>query len=109
MRIWDIAPSKLCRNHLLGEHRELHAVWNIITKNKKGYSNHPETIRWGGKLKALYKRHQLLVEEMEWRGYKHKSDLDIKLATGNKEQSRYVNSPEEQLRILRKKGCGCNF
>jgi hypothetical protein len=25
MRIWDIEPRKLCRNHLLGEHRELHA------------------------------------------------------------------------------------
>jgi len=50
MRIWDIAPEKLCRNHLLGEHRELHAVWAILTKDKKGYSRHPEVLRWKGKL-----------------------------------------------------------
>lgn len=45
MRIWDISPGKLCKNHLLGEHRELHAIWTVITENKKGYSKHPETIR----------------------------------------------------------------
>lgn len=43
MRIWDVSPSKLCKNHLLGEHRELHAMWVVITENKKGYSKHPET------------------------------------------------------------------
>jgi hypothetical protein len=57
MRIWDIPVEKLCRNHLLGEHRELHAMWVVITQNKKGYSKHPETIRWIGKLRALYLRH----------------------------------------------------
>jgi hypothetical protein len=49
MRIWDIPPDKLCRNHLLGEHNELHAMWNILTQGKKGYSNHPETKRWVGR------------------------------------------------------------
>jgi hypothetical protein len=43
MRIWDISPKRLCRNHLLGEHRELHAVWSVLTKGKKGYARHPET------------------------------------------------------------------
>jgi hypothetical protein len=60
MRIWDISPELLCRNHLLGEHRELHAMWTIITENKKGHSKHPETLRWNGKLKAMYFRHELL-------------------------------------------------
>ncbi len=32
MRIWDIPPKLLCRNHLLGEHRELHAIWSILTQ-----------------------------------------------------------------------------
>lgn len=35
MRIWDIPPDKLCRNHLLGEHNELHAIWNILTLEKQ--------------------------------------------------------------------------
>jgi len=65
MRIWDIKPSLLCRNHLLGEHSELHAIWSIITKNKRGFSSHPEVDRWRGKLKALFRRHQLLVKEMK--------------------------------------------
>ena len=69
MRIWDIPPSKLCRNHLLGEHRELHAMWAVITQKKKGYSMHPETIRWKGKLMAMYLRHEELVKEMSSRGY----------------------------------------
>ena len=48
MRIWDVPVGCLCRMHLLGEHRELHAVWNIITLGKRGYSTHPETKRWIG-------------------------------------------------------------
>ena len=65
MRIWDLPPENLCRKHLLGEHRELHAIWSIITNNKIGYSKHPETIRWKGKLKALYNRHEKQVAEMK--------------------------------------------
>ncbi len=108
MRIWDISPSKLCRAHLLGEHRELHAVWNIITLRKRGYSRHPETLRWKGRLKALYARHSLLVAEMHKRGYMHKSGLDRRLASGKPTQDRLINSQPEQRRILRMKGCGCN-
>lgn len=71
MRIWDIPPEKLCRQHLLGGHRELHALWSIIINNKKAYAHHPETMRWRGKLRALYLRHNAQVEEMTKRGYKH--------------------------------------
>lgn len=46
MRIWDVAPARLCRAHMLGEHREPHGVWNILTLGKTGYSAHPETVRW---------------------------------------------------------------
>ena len=77
MRIWDISPKKLCRNHLLGEHRELHAIWVVLVRHKKGYSRHPETLRWKNKLAALYARHELLVMEMTARGYRHYSSLGI--------------------------------
>jgi len=109
MRIWDIAPHKLCRQHLLGEHRELHAIWSILTKNKKGYANHPETKRWRGKLKALYSRHGLLVKEMSKRGYQHHSPLARALATGDGAQHEQVDSYKKQMQILRDKGCGCNL
>ena len=108
MRIWDIPPKKLCRPHLLGEHRELHAIWVVLTQNKVGYSHHPETLRWQGKLHALYKRHSLLVKEMKDRGYKHKSDLAKKNATGLEVQNEYVDSYDEQIRILKKKKCKCD-
>lgn len=107
MRIWDIPPSSLCRQHLLGEHRELHAIWSVITKNKKGYSKHPETMRWVGKLKALYIRHQALVQEIKKRGYFHKSDLLVRLATGSREQDVFINTISEQIEILKKKKCFC--
>ena len=107
MRIWDISPENLCRNHLLGEHRELHAVWSVITKRKKGYATHPETVRWRGKLMALYIRHEALVDEMYSRGYAHKSPLDRSKATGSSRQNTFVDPPEKQLHILRQKGCGC--
>ncbi len=107
MRIWDIPPEKLCRNHLLGEHREIHAVWTIITCSKKGYSSHPETIRWKGKLKALYLRHEIVTAEMSRRGYKHFSPLDSSLVSGNSLQDEFVDSIEIQKESLRGKGCGC--
>lgn len=108
LRIWDIPPSRLCRNHLLGEHRELHAMWVVITQNKKGYSQHPETLRWNGKLKALYLRHEQLVLEMAKRGYDHKSPLDKRKARGGAKQTDYVDSIRTQIQILKKKGCTCN-
>jgi hypothetical protein len=107
MRIWDLPPRKLCRNHLLGEHRELHAIWSVLTRKKKGYSRHPETLRWKGRLKALYSRHNKLIAEFKRRGYRHYSPLDPRMATGKGRQTRFVNSVSEQVKILRRKNCGC--
>ncbi len=109
MRIWDVEPSILCRNHLLGEHRELHALWVILSKGKKGYQNHPETKRWKGKLKALYHRHTQMVIEMKKRGYAHHSDLDEQYAVGKGKQDAFVHTVEEQYIILKKKGCECKI
>ncbi len=68
MRIWDLPSNKLCKNHLLGEHSELYAMWAVITEKKKGYSMHPETIRWKDKLRAMYSMHEELVKGMSHRG-----------------------------------------
>lgn len=107
MRIWDLPPKLLCRKHLLGEHYELHALWAVLTRGKKGYAAHPETLRWRGKLAALYKRHELLVAEMGRRGFDHASPLLKRLARGSVRQRAYVHTPAEQRRLLRKKGCVC--
>jgi hypothetical protein len=109
MRVWDFHPKHLCRKHLLAEHRELHGLWNILTKHggKGGYSRHPETLRWVGKTKALYQRHEMLVGEFARRGYKHYSPLDKKLARGSSDQQAFVNTIKEQKTILKQKPCDC--
>lgn len=107
MRIWDIAPRKLCRNHLLGEHRELHAIFSILSNHKKGYANHPKTQRWKGKMRALYLRHQSLVEEMRRRGHVHTSPIDRRKAVGSSVQDEFVDSVPEQKKMLAAKGCSC--
>ena len=107
MRIWDLPPRELCRKHLLGEHRELHGLWNILTLDKAGYRRHPETRRWEGKLAALFARHEQLVHEMTRRGYEHHSPLDPELATGDRGQRDFIDTPEQQRVILTNKRCGC--
>ena len=109
MRVWDIHPKHLCRKHLLAEHRELHGLWNILTrhKGKGGYSKHPETLRWVGKQKALYLRHEELVKEFSRRGYQHHTPLDKKLAIGQGNQSIFINTIKEQKVILKNKPCEC--
>lgn len=80
----------------------------MLTQGKTGYRKHPETQRWIGKLAALHHRHQALVEEMEARGFDHKSPLDPAKATGKAIQDAYVDPPEVQVEILRAKGCACD-
>ena len=110
MRIWDLDPRLLCDRHLLGEHRELHAVWSILTAGRTGYANHPETVRWRGRLAALHARHEAEVAEMGRRGFRHASPLDGRLAVGEAVQTELVDSLAAQRERLAAKGCGCaNF
>jgi Pyrimidine dimer DNA glycosylase len=109
MRIWDVPPQQLCRQHLLGEHRELHGLWNILVVHggTGGYSRHPETQRWVGKTRALFERHEQLVMEMGRRGYRHQSPLDRAAAAGSRKQDASIDSLEEQERLLAEKPCEC--
>jgi hypothetical protein len=107
VRIWDLDPGALCDRHLLGEHRELHAIWTVLTTGRRGYARHPETLRWRGRLAALYARHEAEVAEMAHRGFRHASPLDPAFATGAAEQTEVVDSLEAQRRRLATRGCGC--
>jgi uncharacterized protein YbgA (DUF1722 family) len=102
MRIWDINPGYLNNQSLLGEHRELHGIVSIIRNNKKGYSKHPETMRWKGYEWALGRRHALLVSEMKLRSIKDHSPLDL---TSNNDHwpSVYIDPPGDQFAVLEKK------
>jgi len=107
VRIWDLDTAVLCDRHLLGEHRELHAIWSILTTDKWGYAHHPETLRWRGRLAALYARHEEQVQEMGRRGFRHLSPLDARLATGAKRQTELVDSLKAQRTRLSEHACGC--
>ena len=70
-----VNPRIMCRQHLLGEHVEIHMFIGTINSNKsiKGYLQK-------GLLEVhnLYTRHEELVEEMKRRGYNHYSEVDEK-------------------------------
>jgi hypothetical protein len=99
MRIWDISPGYLNRQSLLGEHRELHGLVSILVHGKRGYSRHPETLRWVGCLSGLARRHAQLVAEMRLRGYTHLSPLD-RQARGLRWPSTYIDPPIGQYALL---------
>lgn len=64
-------------------------------------------MRWRGKLKALYLRHEKLVKEMGRREYKHGSSLDKRQARGSALQDIFLQSKNEQKKILKNKSCEC--
>jgi hypothetical protein len=99
MRIWDISPGYLNRQSLLGEHRELHGIVSIIEKDLKGYSRHPETMRWRGFGWALAQRHSLLAAEMSLRGYTDRSPVCSTENCCNWPEV-YIDQPSVQFQIL---------
>jgi hypothetical protein len=72
--MWMVNPKKLCRQHLLGEHKELHMIVGSLRKgiSLQGY--------YDKKLIDPYniaQRHNDIVHEMMKRGYNHKSPIDL--------------------------------
>jgi len=86
VRIWCLPITTLDRQHLLGEHAELHAIFNAILKLRKGvkagWQHHPQTLRFVNHLGMLVSRHREQVDEMAVRGYVHKSPLVLNDALG---------------------------
>ena len=105
MRIWDIDAGYLNDKSLLGEHRELHGIISIVCNGKRGYSKHPETLRWSRALEGLALRHALLIQEMSLRGFKHQSPLKG-LEEKAKWPSIFIDEPDRQYKILEKKYVG---
>jgi len=78
MRMWMVDPQIMCRQHLLGEHVEIHMFVGAMSHGKsvKGYLEKGLL-----EVQSLYARHEALVEEMKRRGYRHCSDVDEKWRT----------------------------
>lgn len=74
-RMWGVDPQLLCREHLLGEHREMHQeVGQIRAGNLasvRGHADHGQV-----DTSLLQQRHDELVAEMKRRGYNHNSPMD---------------------------------
>ena len=105
MRIWDINPGYLNRHSLLGEHRELHAIVSVIAHKKRGYYNHPETVRWRGYGWALMQRHRILASEMSLRGF---SDISPVNTRSKKDvwPEVYIDEPYQHFVLLEAKNRG---
>jgi hypothetical protein len=101
MRVWDVNPGYLNRQSLLGEHRDIHAMVSILTDGKMGYARHPETRRWAKALWALKMRHDLVVSEMELRGYHHRTPVQASGAQVWPEV--FIDTPGWQLTLLGQK------
>ena len=75
VRIWCVPVQELDRQHLLGEHAELHCIVGALLGKYKAYLNHPETLRFENRIEQLFFRHNEQVMEMRKRGYCHNSEL----------------------------------
>lgn len=76
--MWLVDPRIMCKNHLLGEHREMHQVKGTVEKHKHGENilkgladtNAIDTL-------LIKARHDTLVKEMKRRGWTgHSTPMD---------------------------------
>ncbi len=74
MRMWGVDPRKMCREHLLGEHSELHLAVFLL---RKGVSLRGFVEKGLMDISLISKRHDELAKEMSRRGYRHTSSLRI--------------------------------
>lgn len=70
--MWNVNPKMMCRQHLLGEHLEMHMFASNIRDGKglKGYVDNGIV-----EVHNIVKRHDALAREMKLRGYRHRSPV----------------------------------
>lgn len=89
-----VDPRIMCRQHLLGEHAEIHMFVGTISRGNsvKGYLKKGLL-----EVHSLYNRHDELAKEMKRRNYRHYSEIGEKW-----KQTKTVGSinREENLRQL---------
>ncbi|MEK6879920.1 MAG: pyrimidine dimer DNA glycosylase/endonuclease V [Nanoarchaeota archaeon] len=95
MRQWNVPAKLMCRQHLLGEHREGHMIASSLMNHQRnvvGYVRHNlmEPL-------SLFKRHNELVREMKKRGYKHHTPLKF-----NQKKLNYLDKEIREGKINKK-------
>lgn len=71
MRMWNVNPKILCMQHLMSEHYECHTMTGTL---RKGLSI-TRYLNGLYDISKLIERHNILVEEILKRGYKHNSQI----------------------------------
>lgn len=74
MRMWGINPKLLCRQHLLGEHNEIHKHRHNFVKQHSIAKRISPVVQIAPE--QMKKRHDELVAEMIARGYNHNSPYE---------------------------------
>jgi len=75
-RMWMVDPELLCRQHLLGEHFDIHRIVGSLRRFGTRYMR-TELSQGHIELQRLRARHDDIVKEMLARGYKHDSPLPV--------------------------------
>ena len=103
VRMWMIDPRLLCRQHLLGEHGEIHKHRHNFVKrhSMRGRIGQIEPLR-------MKQRHDELASEMLRRGMDHRSPYDQPFLSylSDEERLSRVNIKESK-RVLRKRCKEC--
>lgn len=91
MRMWMVNPRIMCRQHLLGEHVEIHMFIGTLNRKKsvKGYLEKGLL-----EIHNLYARHEILVEEMKINKEKNVAELVNCCSNGKRRHSKFM---EHQL------------
>jgi hypothetical protein len=87
--------------------REGLGLYSILTNNKSGYENHPQTKEFRGNIAELSNRLLMVRNEMLKRGYNPK-EVNFKFPESGNGYIRW-QSLEDQVEILKEKGCECNI
>ena len=68
------------RPRLLGLHREVHTLITVekarLAGHGSGYRNHPEAVKYRGRLAELSDVHRQVSEEMRRRGYREQTPVE---------------------------------
>lgn len=88
MRMWMVEPKIMCRQHLIGEYRELFTILSIFRRgiSIKGYIDNDLI-----EPTALLTRYNELKEEMLERGYKPVKEFKFSVNLFDKFPTEYVN------------------
>lgn len=75
MRIWGVDPSLMCKAHLLGEHREMHALISMVRLGTKQKQLEAHCRLQQVAIHEIYDRHEVLAQEISRRGWNHKTPM----------------------------------